>query len=183
MPHKPVGKGAFLGSGGWVCSGPASELGSSGTNYSLYLFPCLDYSILSLQWDGRKRLTRCLLWYILCLLNFLGKWKCLKVCTHLSYTYVLQKHLQIPLTSSLMWLLRALHPVLCVPPGCPPCTNDMQKLFGDHFSKQGVKITYSWDPLTMKISNYFPVSRETLTEIISDILIVDQQRVIQFSSP
>lgn len=57
------------------------------------------------------------------------------------------------------------------------------KLFRDHFSKQGVKITYSWDPLTMKISNYFLVSRETLTEIISDILIVDQQKVIQFSSP
>lgn len=76
-----LGKGAFLGSGGWLCSGPASAPGSSGTNYSLYLFPCLDYCILSLQWDGRKRPMWCLLWYILCLLNFLGKWKCLKLCT------------------------------------------------------------------------------------------------------
>lgn len=115
-----LGKGAFLGSGGWLCYGPASAPGSSGTNYSLYLFPCLDYCILSLQWDGRKRPMWCLLWYILCLLNFLGKWKCLKLCTRIYLIHMFCEGTCKYLCLLAYWDLQGTAPCpLCHP--CPAC--------------------------------------------------------------
>lgn len=103
-----MGKGSFWGSGRCVCSGPAAALGSSGTNYSQYLLLCLDYCVLSLRWDGRKRPTWCLLWFTLCLLNFPGKWKFAHI--FILYIYVLQRYWQIPLVFRLPWLHRPSYP-------------------------------------------------------------------------
>lgn len=55
-------------------------------------------------------------------------------------------------------------------------------LFREHFCKEGVKITCSWDSLTARICNYFPVSREMLIGVITDIFMFDQERVISFPS-
>lgn len=96
--------------------------------------------------------------------------------TYLSYTYVLRRHLQIPLPLSLLRL--AGHCTLSSVPSVS-CLHTF--LFRDHFSKDA-EITYSWDPPTTEISTYFPASREMLVGVISDILTSDQQRVIQFSS-
>lgn len=111
-----AGRESLLGSGRWVCSGPASALGASGINYSPCSLLWLDYCILSFQWDGRKGPVWCLLWYILCLLNFLGKWKEPEsLHIHLPYAYVLQRYWRIALMFRLLGLPGASYPG----PQCP----------------------------------------------------------------